>query len=539
MKYNRNNQYALGGALSGAIGGVSSGASVGSMFGPVGTIVGGTVGAIAGLFKGNKAEDERDAALRKQRQREQNARLLAQEKQDRANLSLYDVNGIPEYNFFAKGGVIGNPDYEVEGQEIVQGAGIELDNQKDIASDITKAVGPSHENGGVGGQGGERVFSDRVEVSPFIRELLESQGVGKVKGKTYANVAEELGKKKAKYEKKLVSNFKPAIKTGERMLGRIDENLDLLFEMQESETKKDNDTKEYASGGILPYNKIDPRLNPNPVSTQANPIYANPMDYLTTAPAVGAAPALTGQITMPTTLGGQTGPIGSVGANNANAAKQARTEAFGRVGDFLTNNLGQIANLGNYLGNLNDISSMRTDVNPVLITPPQYNYRDRSETEKREIGRAVRQGVGALESSSRSVNASNVGNLISRGIDAANQVAQQEGYRRDRYDDNYASTILGIEAQNASAVNTANEMSRELYNQKHVFAPQQARTAFTQGVVANADNQLRNRNDQNRMALSFLINNENGVLERQAKSLGLTSSEMMRRLAYGRNILNK
>jgi hypothetical protein len=114
------------------------------------------------------------------------------------------------------------PDYEVEGGEMIQGQQPMLEDgqQQQVASDLTKVPdsAPSHDEGGVSGAGGERVYSNRLKTA---------------NKKTYAKEAEELGKKKAKYESKIPNTNEAVSNTGHRMAERMDMKLDQLFNEQE------------------------------------------------------------------------------------------------------------------------------------------------------------------------------------------------------------------------------------------------------------------------------------------------------------------
>lgn len=521
MNYNRRTEktipliptYALGGALSGGLSGAASGASALSFAGPLGTTIGGVGGAILGMFSGNKAENEMQEAMNRQREQEKRIQREAFNKSNRARIAQYDTRGVSDYNFFPDGGLILG-DYEVEGDEVVQGQDTNLESGQQVASDMIVADGPNHQGGGVQGQGGERVYSDRLPVSSFIRELLKSNGLGNVKGKTYAEVAEDLGKKKGKYEEKLASTFEPSLKTAEKMISRVDDSLDLLFDLQQSENgNSTGESRSYPLGGLLPYRRINPVTELQPVGVSVtNP---NPAVPSTLPNVIPVAPS--SEVT-PTSF------LNRVG------------EGLGTLTDNLPNNLGHIANLGNYLGNRSNINNMRTDVNRTLVDTPVYNYRDRSGTQQREIGRAVRGGVRSLESSSRGVNASNIGNLVSRGMDASNQVALSEANRRDQYDNMFRNQTLGINSINAQIANQASDLSRDLENRRLGFR-QQNRTAFTQGIMGNLATSRQFQNDENRMTLSAILNDENGVLERFAKRRGESNiSGIIKRLNRGQSI---
>lgn len=102
-----------------------------------------------------------------------------------------------------------------------------------VSSDTQKVVGASHEQGGVpiankagqpvaeveGGESitDEKVFTDRVEVSPGI---------------TFAMMNEALGKKKGKFETKLASSDFREKNTAKREIQKIDSDINQLFELQ-------------------------------------------------------------------------------------------------------------------------------------------------------------------------------------------------------------------------------------------------------------------------------------------------------------------
>jgi len=150
----------------------------------------------------------------------------------------------------AYGGNIG-AEYEVEGNEVVQGVDTQLEGQEQLASDMHKAVGPSHEDGGVLGQGGDRVFSDRLVASPYLTSALSALKIRTGKTATYASIAEKLGKLKGKYEDKTQSNNPITNNTGKAMLGRIEGLIDAAFEDQEMQ-KESNPALKFANGGTLP-----------------------------------------------------------------------------------------------------------------------------------------------------------------------------------------------------------------------------------------------------------------------------------------------
>lgn len=189
----------------------------------------------------------------------------------------------------ALGGNI-QPEYEVEGEEVVQGQDTNLENQEDLASDMTKAIGPSHEGGGVQGEGGERVFSDRLNASDSLIAALSALKMRVPKNATYATVAEKLGRYKSKFEDKLESHNSLQLRTGKVMVERIDSAIEATFQDQEM-TKEMTSLNErvmkyggtipmFPTGGRIPIKVTDPndpRLrafnDSNTIRNAANKVY--------------------------------------------------------------------------------------------------------------------------------------------------------------------------------------------------------------------------------------------------------------------------
>ena len=479
MKYrNHIPEYSLGGVLSSSF----AGAKTLSGLGLPGIIGGGALGLVKGIVDQNEQEKQRIAQEMSVVNQMTKSNNIARRTNDARKVDAYGIDGI-DYNFYAKGGEIRPSQYEVEGGEVVQGQGVALENQQQLSSDMTLAKGASHKNGGVQGVGGERVFTDQIEVDSSIRFLLDSLGLGKIKGKTYAEVSEDLGKKKGKFEKKLSSNFQPSKNTANQMIERIDNTVDLLFDAQEASKPQPKETEEFALGG-----------------------YINPL-----------TPTFETTKNLPTIT-----PISNVGNFTPINIKTPISETVGNVVNSVgkrvgsTDGIGQALNLFNYFGNQNDIDSLNTNVDRKLYSVPQYNYRDMSENANREIGRSVSQALDTLESTSASVNASNVGNIVARGIDAKNQIALGEMQNKLNYDNNYDARVDGINNANVDIANQAADEKRNLQNQQ-IMASQQNRTALVKGVMGNIDNNNRRKTDRTKMTLSALINDENGVMSRVAK----------------------
>ena len=155
----------LTGALQGGMGGAA--------LGPYGIAAGALIGGITGFFNGEKEEE---AA------KQQEEALKQQQSAMHQPIDLSYANAfIPT---FAMGGLMPGmqPNAELEKEEVTQSPD----------GSMLKVNAPTHSQGGIQLplQHGTMVFSDRLKTED---------------GKTYAEVADELRKKRAKYEKILNS----------------------------------------------------------------------------------------------------------------------------------------------------------------------------------------------------------------------------------------------------------------------------------------------------------------------------------------------
>lgn len=293
------------GAASGAL----SGAAAGSVIPGWGTAVGGIVGGIAGgasaYFKSEKQQKDAAAqqlaqqqALDLQAKQDTEFKLNQQKNYTNAYNTINPVTGREGVGIYKDGGnwiqSAINPAHkgyctpmtkstctghrkalamtfkkhhgfhkayggEMNTPYSMKADGGELDP---LASDMTKAVGATHEQGGItlNEQGKPLVEVENQEVMKGTHVFTDRKDSGS--GITYAARAEQLGKKKGKYEKAGESNNSREKNSAERMTAHIDKDLDMLFAKQESEKKPVNTSITYAcyggkmrmaDGGVFPY----------------------------------------------------------------------------------------------------------------------------------------------------------------------------------------------------------------------------------------------------------------------------------------------
>ena len=177
---------------AGAVSGLGTGLQLGMNFGPIGAalgaVLGGVGGALFGKSQAKKAEEER---------KENKENLLAaniasgktqNEVRSAGVLGQYDTEGITSSYYAKYGGFMGQPDYTVEGGELMMAPNNnppQTDNNgrvTQVGKNMFKFEGDTHDapSGGIGVQGGNSefasqtnqvldsgfVFSDRLKADP-------------------------------------------------------------------------------------------------------------------------------------------------------------------------------------------------------------------------------------------------------------------------------------------------------------------------------------------------------------------------------------
>lgn len=257
--YNENGsvndgRYITGKTLSRA----GQGAALGSVVGPVGTAVGAGVGAVVGVIEGITGSKK----LQKQRDQELAAQEEERKRQEAEAARLAEEERIRKENEQKAW----NQSYAAAHPELRGGtqAGLYLAGGGliPVASDVSVAKGPKHESGGIDLKNNGQVVAE-IEGEEVIHDRNVFSDRLKMGKKTYAEHAEQLGKKKGKLEKLAISgNFRDK-NTAERMLANIDNDLDNLFQMQEAsktpQMRYGGKVPKYGNAGTL---EFDP-LNPN------------------------------------------------------------------------------------------------------------------------------------------------------------------------------------------------------------------------------------------------------------------------------------
>jgi hypothetical protein len=445
---------------------------------------------------------------------------------------------------YGQGAEISAPEYEVEGQEVVQGQDVNLENQENLSSNMALAKGPTHEQGGVEGEGGERVYSNRLKVSPMAYAKLKSLGF-KVKPKqTYGKVATILGRKEGLFEDKKLSGSAAGNKTSELMLAKINGAKDLLFEDQEMQKNPQMEMDEsqeeltmaygggltkYVNGGG-PIKKGTTYRQTADEATDYNTSGTFPgTDYLGRVLDVEPVPRLGYKGYKPvTTPAVNKDVVSAVGANvdlpsNEESAPKDYSAAIGAGVNALQ-----------YFTNLAELNKVKTDFNPAYPTVNYKQYNNRSGLALNQNQVATNTAIqGMRYSSSRGKNAA-IGQLYAKSLDSSNQIVQGENLRRDAI---LADNIGTSNLYNANRTTLKNAADLENMNRKNelIATKMNARNAFLDGSMkqlremrdtkyANDKNDADTEASQAEMKL-MIMSNQNGVATRLAAKYGLDPND--------------
>lgn len=251
-------QSVAGQTLGGAGTGAATGAAIGSAIVPglgtaIGAGAGAIIGGVSGFFKGKRDKreaEEYDAEMVAQQNRlDQEARSAEIEKaaQNEYNTYLNDQQSALAgadlatdqtgygVDMMRKGGLVGAPQFEVEGGEIYQGGGIQQvygqGELKSNSNNSMKIEGPQHEQGGVKMESSEggRIFSDKLKP--------------KGEKETFAALADVYTKQLGKIEDTAKGGDTAAQNTAKYMKQGIESKLDELFNAQEELKAKREESK--------------------------------------------------------------------------------------------------------------------------------------------------------------------------------------------------------------------------------------------------------------------------------------------------------
>lgn len=185
--------------------------------------------------------------------------------------SIYSGNGAKGYwegeNFikgkrprYATGAKIANAEYEVENAEIIEGDANLEGNPKQLASNLQLAVGATHENGGIEGSGGDRVFSARSIISPEAQQILKIFALKIKPNSTHAEAMIKIGQLQDKGERASQSINHREKNTGKIFVERANNLKEIVFADQELQKQFSygSNRRKFRLGG-----QIDNTINPD------------------------------------------------------------------------------------------------------------------------------------------------------------------------------------------------------------------------------------------------------------------------------------
>ena len=178
--------------LAGGLAGAGTGAQMGAALGPVGMAVGAILGGVGGAIFGKEKAKKAERQRKEKKEDMLAANVAAGKTNDEARsagvLSQYPTEGITSSYYAKYGGMMGTPDYVVEGGELMMAPNNnppKTDNNgrvTQIGKNMFKFEGDTHDapSGGIGVQGGNSefasqtnqvldsgfVFSDRLKANP-------------------------------------------------------------------------------------------------------------------------------------------------------------------------------------------------------------------------------------------------------------------------------------------------------------------------------------------------------------------------------------
>ncbi len=583
-------------AVGGTIGGVLGTGAFAALGLPpqLGTLIGSQVGGLldpGGLFGGDSPEEK--AAKLLEQQREQQSGLL-KSQDDQRRLNAYPTFGVRGATVFANGGIM--PTNRTLRDELLVPP--RAGTVQDLSGNVAKFEGRTHGEGGIpldANQDGlaevevedqevikdDKIFSDRLRVPDFVIDRIKNAGVTIKPGATFAEVAEKLGRVKGKFEEKLESRDPAIISTGKIMTQRIDDLMEGIFQVQETNKPLESNTQQLAHGGMVSsklgkFGHLIP-MEPDTMhklvdggtlstskakeilqhgSVRGHDLSDKQKRFFGAIAGGSPATSLQGGGFVPLRFGqnfqdiptlGNTGFSSSLLGNNQFAGGFAESDS-NEVGDFtsglsglfepktgvgrfIDRGAGSIAGALQFLGNERSINKLVTNVPPVLAPVPRDQFVDRSGLAKAEAQSLVQTGLTNLGRTGI-VNRGAASSIIGQGINASSRIANAENIRRDQFESRLRDQQTRVNALNVGAANRGNAMNAARINDQIALRVQN-RGALTQGIVGNVfANQQRDQTNK-ALAIRAFQSGDRGTINRMARDLGFDTTE-----GFLRSLLN-
>lgn len=486
---------ALGEAVEGragsVLGGFGQGAGIGATVGSVvpgigtavGTVAGGLLGAARGLFGGDSAADrEREAERMRREQRFNQLSRAATQRGTALAGQLNQFRGNPNTGFFRGGGRMTTP-YGQTGIDLLNGG------RRQISDGVFLIDGPSHDRGGVSLdinndnipdaeiEGGEVldanrgiVFSDTIKPTKETLEMVNSDLGIKAKG-TFSDVVESLNRRKAKFQNPTTERDRV---TSERMLARIDQAEQLLFDDQQNQNG-DNGLQNAKMGGFLDMG-VDKsaRLNRGFLDTKSD-------------------------------------------STKFRRGGRLRKPLYGQNGlDFSNLNPELVADTLsgiNLLGNQRAVRNLETELDPTFIDAQPFTFTDTTSAQERRNAESTRQILNNIRASSTQGQAAAAAALQANRLRADADVNTREQQRRDASLARFRSEEARRGIINSQIANQAAASNLARRNQQRALE-QRARTSFIDDILANRQQSILNQRERDRIALTSLQQGDRGTIDR-------------------------
>lgn len=471
----------------------------------------------AGDFVGGKFTNKGAVQHNLERRAEQSVDEASQNYRDYLSMG-YGVN--PNANLYRKGGPVkkkksypygGNPnEYEVEKDEVVQGVDANIDQGTQIASDLTQVNGQTHEQGGVIGTGGERIYSDRIKVDENIRSMIGSLGIKINPKATYGEAATKLGKMKGEFEKKNIYDT-VAKTTAEKSLQKIGVSLDLLYKGQEEGKMSTSTGQMFKYGGRPKYAYGNPpSVYQDPYKELYSPSFFETEGMYTGLPTQGEAlpkPINPPTVTSPPTQEGNYPAITlqdkPAATSVAPSTSQEDLNLKRPYTDALMDNMGHLVNTANYVANLGTIKKLKMPPEPIGMKSPVYvDYlapaRDYTTS---AIKSSLNTANKAVKNQFSQTSQATIGSNLAKALDAINStnVTYNSGRLRDLSD--LRNRIIGVDNTNKMLKNQFRNDLVGAENLRDVAYPLNARNTFLQGFMGNEQTRKFLELDRAKMAL--------------------------------------
>jgi hypothetical protein len=175
--------------------------------------------------------------------------------------------------------------------------------------------------------------------------------------------------------------------------------------------------------------------------------------------------------------------------------------------------LDMLAPLGQYMLNESSINQMPLTQKTDMYDPIYRDTSRRDGLQQNQIGATARQGFRAINAGGTQARNASIGDIVSRSMDASNQVADRENARIDE-----------VEGENNQLANRAGMYNTEATNRAYgdyqhnrmmqLGEKMKNRNNLTQSILGNLQIRKMNDLDRDKMKLISERDKERGIIDR-------------------------